>query len=142
MIYSKMAEHAIAALAELAKQPAGERIATARIADAASIPRPMLTKVVAELHHAGFVRTREGRYGGVRLATAADHTTVREIASSFDSDVSLPDCPFHPNGCSCEHEAPCKAHQLWGEARAALDRFLDEVTIADVAEAVRHDSVG
>jgi len=140
MIYSKMAEHAIAALAELAKQPEGERIATARIADAASIPRPILTKVVAELHHAGFVRTREGRYGGVRLAAAADRTTVRDIANSFDSDVSLPDCPFHPDGCTCAHDDPCKAHQLWNEARSAFDRFLDEVTIADVAEAVHHPS--
>jgi Rrf2 family protein len=137
MIYSKMAEHAIAAMAELARQPEGERIATARIADAASIPRPILTKVVAELQHAGLVRTREGRYGGVRLAPSAATMSIREVADSFDTDVSLPECPFHPDGCNCHSANPCKAHALWTEARAAFDRFLDEVTIADVSEAVR-----
>ncbi len=139
MIYSKMAEHAIAAMAELANRPTGERIATARIADAASISRPILTKVVAELQHAGFVRTREGRYGGVRLAEPAGTTSIREVANSFDTDVSLPDCPFHPDGCDCHRTNRCKAHKLWTEARVAFDRFLDEVTIADVADAVQHE---
>jgi len=140
MIYSKMTEHAIAALAELAKQPEGQRVATARIAAAASIPRPILTKVVAELQHAGFVKTREGRYGGVRLATSASKTTIRDVAGSFDANVSLPACPFHPDAedCACSHTTSCKAHALWETARTALERFLDEVTIADVAEAVRH----
>ena len=139
MIYSKMAEHAIAAMAELARQPEGERIATARIADAASIPRPILTKVIADLQHAGLVRTREGRYGGVRLATSAETTTIRQVADSFDIDVSLPDCPFHPDGCACDQESRCKAHALWNEVRAAHDRFLDDVTIADVSDAVCHE---
>ena len=139
MIYSKMVEHAISAMAELARQPEGERIATARIADAASIPRPILTKVVAELQHAGFVKTREGRYGGVRLADPASKTTIRQVADSFDTDVSLPLCPFHPDveGCDCAHTSPCKARTLWETARTALERFLDEMTIADVAEAVK-----
>lgn len=136
MIYSKMAEHAIAAMAELAKQPEGERIATARIADAASIPRPILTKVVAELQHSGFVKTREGRYGGVRLAEPAGETTIREVAVSFDTEVSLPVCPFHPEGCDCAQKDPSKAYALWTDARNAFERFLDEVTIADVAEAL------
>ena len=125
MIYSKMAEHAIAALAELARQPKGERVATARIADAASIPRPILTKVVAELQHAGFVKTREGRHGGVRLVDRTSGTSIREVANAFDTDVSLPLCPFHRDGCSCEGRNPCKAHALWIEAREAFERFLD-----------------
>lgn len=140
MIYSKMAEHAIGALAELAKQPKGERVATARIADATSIPRPIMTKVVAELQHSGFVKTREGRYGGVRLADPATKTSIRKVANAFDTDVSLPVCPFHPQGCDCAREDPGKAFALWTEARTALERFLDEVTIADVSEASQHSS--
>ena len=135
MIYSKMAEHAIAALAELARQPKGERVATARIADAASIPRPILTKVIAELQHAGFVKTREGRHGGVRLADRTSGISIREVADAFDTDVSLPLCPFHPDGCNCEGGDPCKAHALWAKTREAFERFLDDVTIGDVSEA-------
>ncbi len=137
MIYSRMTMHAIAALAELARQPSGERVATARIADAASISRPMLTKVIAELQHSGFVRTREGRHGGVRLTDQATQTSLRQVANTFDRNVGLPECPFHPEGCRCseERQNPCKAHALWTAARDAFERFLDDVTIADVAEA-------
>jgi len=136
LIYSKMTMHAIAALSELARHPAGKRIATARIADAASVSRPMLTKVIAELERSGFVRTREGRNGGVRLSDQAASSSLRQVADTFDRQVGLPECPFHPDGCSCgeDKKDPCRAHALWVAARAAFDRFLDEVTIADVSE--------
>ena len=80
MFYSRMAEHAIRALGELARLR-DEYVSTGLIAELTPTPTPILTKVIARLSHAGLVRTREGRHGGVRLARPPSAITVCEVVS-------------------------------------------------------------
>lgn len=135
MFYSRMAEHAIRALGELARLR-DEYVSTGLIAELTPTPTPILTKVIARLSHAGLVRTREGRHGGVRLARPPSAITVCEVVTAFDGDEVLPVCPVFSQGCNCLETQLCRLHVLWTEAREAAFRFLEGITIADVAVAL------
>jgi Rrf2 family protein len=136
MIYSKMAEHAITAMGEIARHPTDEFTSTARIADETALPRPILTKVIARLSHCGLIKTREGRHGGTRLAHPAEETTLRDIVVAFDGGEILPPCPIHTDLCDCASNDPGGLHARWTDARSAAIRFLEETTIAHVAKAL------
>jgi len=137
MLYSRMTEHAIAALGEIAREESTGFLSTGSVASRTSIPRPILTKVIASLAREGLVKTREGRHGGARLARPPEEISIRDVVAVFDEPELLQRCPIHGTGCSCADEAPCQLHDLWQNVRTAADRFLDEATIADVATALR-----
>lgn len=136
MLYSRMAEHAITALGAVERQGSPNFVSTGSIAQETSVPRPILTKVIAGLARAGLLRTREGRHGGVRLIRSADEIRLREVVEAFDEPEILPACPLRQEGCDCGGKTPCSLHARWQDVLAATDRFLDETTVADVAHAL------
>ena len=131
-----MTEHAIAALGEIAREGQDGFLSTGAVAAKTSIPRPILTKVIATLARTGLIKTREGRHGGARLARPAEEISIRDVVSIFDGPDILQSCPIHDVGCSCVDDTVCRLHDLWQDLRSAADRFLDEGTIADVAAAL------
>ena len=133
MLYSKTAKYAVLALAEVALCPPDQPVSTKQIAASASVPYPLLAKIVGQLRRAGLVNAARGKHGGILLARPASEITVQDVVIALDGPDVLNDCPLFLTPCKCEKE--CSMHPLWRPARDAVVKFLKGSTLQDVADA-------
>lgn len=109
----------------------GELVRIADIATAFGVSRNHLTKVVHNLGVFGYLRTVQGRNGGLRLAQPADRIAVGMLVRAFEPDFRLVEC-FDPESSQCCIESVCVLNrELQGATDAFLER-LDQVTLADL----------
>ncbi len=133
MLYSKTAKYAVLALAEVALCPPERPVSTKQIAASASVPYPLLAKIVGQLRRAGLVNAERGKHGGILLARPAKEITIQDVVIAMDGPDVLNDCPLFLTPCNCEKE--CSLHPLWRPARDAVVRFFENSTLQDVANA-------
>ena len=138
MLYSKTAKYAVLALAEVARSGSEDPVPTKHIAEAASIPYPLLAKVVGRLRIARIIRATRGKAGGVVLARPADEVTILDVVIALDGPGIVSKCPLYLEPCDCED--PCSFHHLWKPAHDAVLAFLRTTTIQAVADACARPS--
>jgi len=133
VLYSKTAKYAILALAEIARKPVNEPVATRRIAEASGVPYPLLAKIIGQLQKAKLITAVRGKQGGVRLARPASDIAILDVVAALDGNAMLEDCPLLLEPCRCDRE--CSMHKLWQPARDAVVAFLEGCSIQDIADA-------
>jgi Rrf2 family protein len=143
-IYGKMAADAVAAMSYLAEAygPEGRRVASADIAHARGISRPLLGKILTTLSQAGLVLGSPGPHGGYALAKPPGEISLFAIVREFDRVDRLIRCPFGPNWCG--DREPCPLHDQLAELHAQARQFLEQ-TYLDVfgtVPASRPEEVG
>jgi DNA-binding IscR family transcriptional regulator len=79
------AEYAIRATVYLA-QHREQRATAAQIADALSLPRNYLSKVLHMLAHAGLLTSTRGPHGGFQLLHAPTELTLARVTEPFESE--------------------------------------------------------
>lgn len=107
----------------------GKPVSSAKIAERYHVSAHHMHKVAQGLRKLGYVHSSSGRYGGLRLAVAAESLRVGDVVAAMEGSGSMADC----------QRGPCPLHGAC-TLKGALDRaergFLDELrkyTIADVA---------
>jgi Rrf2 family iron-sulfur cluster assembly transcriptional regulator len=133
MLYSKTAKYAVLSLAEVALCPPEQPVSTKQIAASASVPYPLLAKIVGQLRRAGLVKSTRGKHGGILLTRPAEKITIQDVVVAMDGPGVLNDCPLFLTPCTCEKE--CSLHPLWRPARDAVVKFYENSTLQDVANA-------
>lgn len=124
-------DYGLRALMRLAGAP--ERtFSTDEIAREFAISRHHLTKVVRDLAAAGFVATRKGAGGGLRLARPAETITLGDVVRSLEARQALVEC-FRADGGACTLEPRCRLKARLAAANAAFLAALDRTTLADCA---------
>ncbi len=123
---SQSVGYAVLALAHL--DPEGKQLVlAAQIAEAANIPRPYLSKIIAKLQTAQIIEGKRGQNGGLRLLRPAEEISVFDIAEAIDGPSWRHKCLLGLPGCSADR--PCPTHDFWGETRAAIETTLREMTL-------------
>lgn len=111
---------------------AGERLVTIdEIADAYSISRTHLTKVVNALTRAGYLSAVRGRSGGLRLAMTADRIVLGDVIRATEPDFALVEC--FSTGNQCVITNCCKLQGVLDEALQAFLHVLDRKTLASIS---------
>jgi Rrf2 family protein len=130
MRVSAKVDYAVRAAVELAAAESpplkGELIAQAQ-----DIPLKFLENILAELKHAGLVRSQRGTDGGYWLARAPEEVTIADIIRAVEGPLAS------VRGASPEAldygGTAAPLGKLWVAVRANLRAVLEEVTLADVA---------
>ena len=135
MLYTKTAKYAVLALAEVALCSPEQPVSTKQIAEASSVPYPLLAKIVGQLRRANLVIAARGKHGGILLARSAEDITIKDIVLALDGPEVLNDCPLFLS--SCDHDEQCPMHSLWYPARNAVIKFMEKTTLQAVANARR-----
>lgn len=118
----------------------GEELSTiAEIAEAHDISRNHLMKVVQQLAAEGFVYSRRGKNGGIRLASPADQLSVGEVVRALEPNFGVADC-MHPDR-NCVLAGVCRLRAKLREASEAFLQVLDEVTLGDLLDGPAHQLV-
>jgi len=127
---SAKADYAVRAAVELAA--AGDRTVKGEtLAQAQEIPLRFLENILAELRHAGLVRSQRGSEGGYALARPAAEITVADVIRAVEGPLAS------VRGERPESVAYAGAAEplsrVWIAVRANLRGVVEHVTLADVA---------
>jgi Rrf2 family protein len=130
MRVSAKVDYAVRAAVELAAAESpplkGEAISQAQ-----EIPLKFLENILAELRHAGLVRSQRGIEGGYWLARPAEEITLADVIRAVEGPLAS------VRGSSPETLAyggtAAPLGKLWVAVRANLRAVLETVTLADVA---------
>lgn len=125
-------EYALRAMIYLERHRDEWPISSPHIAVEAGIPPKYLSAILADLVRAGLLEGIRGKNGGFRITRPAKRIRLAEVIRSFEPvSVQRRPCPFR--NAICNDADPCGAHDRWKGVKDALDRFLGETTLEDVA---------
>lgn len=89
-----------------------------------------LMKVVHRLHDLGYVDTRRGRHGGVRLMRVPSDIIIGTVIRQTEDNLDLVEC-FKREGARCPVAPACQLAGMMDEALSAFFAVLDRYTLAD-----------
>jgi Rrf2 family transcriptional regulator, nitric oxide-sensitive transcriptional repressor len=98
------------------------------IADAHSIAKNHLTKVVHHLGQLGYVETVRGRNGGLRLGCDPATIVIGEVVRQTENDFHMAAC-FDDQSPGCIYAAMCGLKGALARATQAYLGVLDELTL-------------
>ncbi len=125
-------EYALRAMIFLAKHRDEWPISGSRIAEEVSIPPKYLSAILADLVRAGLLTGTRGKSGGFRMTRSAKEIRLAEVIQPFEPvSFNRQSCPF--GNAVCSETDPCGAHERWKGVKSALDEFLSETTLQNVA---------
>lgn len=141
MRLTRFTDFGLRALMHIAAEPDRSH-STAEIASMFRISRHHLTKSMAALSAAGFIKTQRGTGGGAVLAKPADQLRLGDIVTALESRSALAEC-FAENGGACVITPACRLKGiLWG-AKGRFIEDLNRYSLADIALApdslIKHD---
>lgn len=123
--------YAITALGYVAAQE-GKPVFVREISEATGTPRAYLAKIINTLSRKGYVETRRGVAGGVRLNRPAEELTLYEVCEALDDPIVSRPCMLGVAECSDERACPC--HEFWIPHREKEIEFLKRTTVRNIAD--------
>ncbi|HEX6390085.1 MAG TPA: Rrf2 family transcriptional regulator [Solirubrobacteraceae bacterium] len=133
MRISAKADYAVRAAIELARAHGGDRPTKGEaVAQAQQIPLKFLENILADLRHAGLVRSQRGADGGSWLNRPPSEVTIADVIRAVDGPLASirgqrpEDVPYEGSAEALQ--------QVWIAVRANLRGVLEHVTVGDLAE--------
>lgn len=101
------------------------------IADAYTISKNHLMKIIHHLGQLGYIETIRGRSGGIRLAKSPGEINIGKVVSETEEDFQIVDC-FKQGGSYCSISPSCKLKHALYEALQAFIGILNGYTLEDL----------
>ena len=131
MRISSKADYAVRATAELAAAEGEGPVPAERLATAQDIPLTFLLKILAELRHAGIVRSHRGAEGGYELARPPQRISLADVIRAVEGPLAN---VHESRPEEIRYFGPAQSLQeVWVAVRANLRAVLEAVTLADLA---------
>jgi len=112
MRLSRKSDYALRAVRHIAGLPKGKLASINSIAEAESVPREFLAKILKDLTRGGILVSFQGVKGGYTLAQDAKKVTFLNVMEAIDGPVHLNLCT-EPEGCRCEQYDTCDLRSFW-----------------------------
>lgn len=129
------AKYALRALGALA-DARGARLQARALAERSGLPPKFLEAILVELRDAGFVDSRRGPSGGHALARPAEAIMLGDVIRAIDGPLAPVRCASVTayRACpECPEPDACRLRAVMREARDALSRVLDGVSVQRLA---------
>lgn len=123
--------YAVMAMADLARNGAGEPVALAAIAERQKLSLAYLEQLFARLRRAELVVSARGRSGGYRLGRPASQIAVADILNAVAEETRMTRCSGEGEQ-GCLGESRCLTHNLWQALGTHIAAFLSSVTLDEV----------
>jgi Rrf2 family transcriptional regulator, cysteine metabolism repressor len=91
-----------------------------------------LEHIVNTLVAGGLVKSSRGVKGGVWLARPPAEIKLSEAVRILEGETNPVKCVQHPDECG--RSCTCATRDVWNEVKDAIDRVLDSITLAELAE--------
>jgi len=132
MRVTKFTDYALRVLIYMACRPRGELTTVSQLAEAYSISAHHVRSIVHKLGKSGYIKSVQGKGGGIRLASSPDEIMLGEVIRKTEKDLFIVEC-FGPDG-QCPIVQACKLKHVLGEALNAFLDTLDQYSLADITD--------
>jgi Rrf2 family protein len=136
MKLSTRGEYALRALLVLGLNYGPHVVRIQTISSEQNIPKKFLEQILNDLKAAGVVESKRGIAGGYRLARAPQQVTLAAIIRHVEGALAPVSCVserFYEK-CTCPDEARCAIRSVMKEARDAVVKVVERVTVAELCE--------
>ena len=132
-VVTRETDYALRALLALAAED--DFVSVSALAEAQRVPVLFLRKIMQRLHGAGIVQSRQGPFGGYRLAVPAGDVSLLTVLEAVQGPLMMNECFSEPGICDRTDNCPVRKHLQ--ELQSLLAERLSAVTIAEVAGPTR-----
>jgi Rrf2 family protein len=138
MKLSTRGEYALRALLVLGRdyQEDDSVVRIQEISEQQNIPKRFLEQILNDLKSARVVESKRGVAGGYRLSRPPEKITLAEVIRHVEGALAPVSCVserFYEK-CSCPDEARCAIRSVMKEARDAVVKVVEQVTVAEMCE--------
>ena len=134
MKFSTKDRYALRLMTELAAMAPGELLPLKAVSDSQEISQKYLEQIVTPLARAGLVESVRGSQGGYRLARPAAQYTAGEILRAIEGELTSIPC-LASTAEECPRRNLCQTLGFWAGLNAAINRYVDSVTLEDLCRA-------
>lgn len=127
---SKLTDYSVVILAEMARGRGGLMTASG-LAAQSGLPEPTVAKVLKLLARGAVITSVRGANGGYTLEKAPEDISIAAVITALEGPVVLAACVEGAAGC-CDHEKTCTIKGQWDPVNAAMQRALENVTLAQM----------
>ena len=134
---STRGRYALRALVDVALHGDGGPVLRRGIAERQGMSAEYVAQLFRDLAAAGLLEGIKGPGGGYRLARDPETIRVGDVIRAVEGPVALVHCVDPTDGAGCDRAQSCVTHRLWVRLSAVMERFLDSVSLADLADEAR-----
>lgn len=127
---SKLTDYGIVLLAHFADLGDGETHNAREMAEATSLPQPVVSKILKSLVQESLLVSQRGSKGGYALARPAESIRVADIIAALEGPIALMACSAGPG--HCDVESSCRVRDPWQRINQAIQQTLQRVTLAEL----------
>lgn len=128
MNITRASDYAIRLLVRLAAM--GKETTSEEVAKEIDVPLSHLTKLVHLLARRGYLLTRKGRGGGLKLAKDPKKINLAEVIEAVEGPMMLNKCLF--NRKNCRFSLKCKVRECLGVVQRTMRDLLASKTIFEM----------
>lgn len=130
--------YAVTAMLDLALHGQSGPVSLAEISTRQEISLSYLEQLFSKLRKHGLVLSTRGPGGGYSVARALSEVAVSEIIGAVNESVDATQCAGKEN---CHSHGRCLTHDLWEGLSAQIEEFLSSVSLQDMIDRQRVQSV-
>ncbi|MFQ5738417.1 MAG: SUF system Fe-S cluster assembly regulator [Acidobacteriota bacterium] len=136
---SKETDYGILLLTYFASVPEMLTLSARELAKGTQLPLPMVSKILKILAKEELLISHRGAKGGYGLAKLPREISLTDIITAIDGPFALTECIEHPGDCRLE--SSCRVRTNWEMINQAVQQALEGVTLAKMAQPLRHNLV-
>lgn len=137
-IIRRKTDYGLRALMALAR--ADRPLRAEELAEREQAPIAFLHKALTDLTNAGILDAQRGPAGGFTLAHSPREITVLAAIEAMQGPVAVSHCVLGDD--ACPRQESCGLRRAWEKVQQNVARFLRNLTVHDLAEAVGPASAG
>ncbi|MBD3403975.1 Rrf2 family transcriptional regulator [candidate division GN15 bacterium] len=125
MQLSRKADYALRAVRHISTLPKGKLGSINSIAEAESIPREFLAKILKDLTRSGILVSYQGVTGGYRLSRIPKEISFLDVIEAIEGPIHLNLCTEGPN-CGCDQYGGCQFREFWENQEVTVKKALSK----------------
>lgn len=128
----KLTDYAVAVMAQIAKEGAGQACSAHQLSEKTGIPEPTVAKVLKKLAGALLLESVRGAAGGYRLLRDPSRLTLCDVIEAMDGPIVIVSC-LDETTTACGAAHACPTHRRWTPVNTVIRGALKKITLADMA---------
>ena len=131
-VITRETDYALRALLALAGED--DFVSVSALAEVQGVPVLFLRKIMQRLHGDGILESRQGPFGGYRLAVPADGLSLLTVMEAVQGPFVMNECFAEPD--ICDRTDDCPVRRFLQGLQSEVAGRLSSMTIGAIAESV------
>src|SRR3972149_11472278 len=124
MQLSRKADYALRAIRYISNLPKGKLGSINAIAEAESVPREFLAKILKDLTRSGILMSFQGVTGGYRLSRQPREVSFLNVIEAIEGPIHINLCTETGPNCGCDRVNTCQMRAFWLTQEQAFKKAL------------------